>query len=203
MSSTSNDEHANDPLSLKHAARMADLVYRARNSELQQKDPSSSSSNSTNYRPPFFTNPPPGTVEGLTATVLTGLMLWPARNVAIRAAGKQLYAFAELLATSTQILVSFQAGLFVGSIYGSYKELDQFAQRRLPFDKDRSKTMSAPVLEAAVSGIEQRVCGDDSIQSYLKRPVWQPTKEGLLPPSMDPERIAMTAFRDALNRCRR
>ena len=114
-------EPAASPL---HAAmKMADLVR----SSLQQRD----DDNNDNEQADHF-RLTPGILEGTGAAVATLLVLAPVRSAVLRAAGPRLGLLPDLVVTTSQILLASNAGLYYGSLYGSYHYLHTFTH--IPVD---------------------------------------------------------------------
>jgi hypothetical protein len=73
---------------------------------------------------------PPGVGQGVVAAAGTALLTWPLRRGLFRLMKKpnnpQFQIFLELVVTPLQALAVVQAGLLVGSVYGSHFYLQQF-----------------------------------------------------------------------------
>lgn len=185
-----------------HAAmNMADLVR----SSLNQATSLSSSSSSTNHnddetkqqqqqQQAAFT---PGIVEGAAAGIGTMLVLTPVRWLLLRAVGQRtLGMLPDLVVTTGQIMVSANAGLYYGSLYGSHHYLSTFN--------------SIPV--AAVSPTVDGICQESSQrfgafynQILMKKEKEERNQHQQQPSSSsswNPDEIVLAEFAKAMKLCR-
>ncbi|VEU34248.1 unnamed protein product [Pseudo-nitzschia multistriata] len=103
------------PLSLKGAMEAADRV---RKFLLEQKDPAETEQ--------WF---PPGTWQGAAAFAATGLLMTPLRGSLLSAAGPRgpFQGFVDLVVTPILAVGAAQAGLVIGTLYGSSHYLERVA----------------------------------------------------------------------------
>lgn len=161
-----------------HAAmRMADLVR----SSLNQKAagaPAPSSADEGDFRMT------PGILEGAAAGALTLLVLTPVRSLLLRAAGNRLGVFPDLVLTTSQIMISGNAALFYGSLYGSYHYLQTFTQ----------------IPPTAVSPTVDKICHQSltRFDDFYKQAAAQKSKSI---PSWNPNVIVLREFTKAIELC--
>ena len=139
---------------------------------------------------------PPGLVEGATAMILTGALLLPVRRYVLKAAGKQLRMFADLVASTGLVIGVANAGMYTGSLYGS----------RIYLQKLASIPPSAP------SATADAICQDEAVLAVRRKPVdnhvvgkeaaaSMPSQSALSSVSWDPRVQTMLALQQALDRC--
>ena len=113
-------EDAQKPTSSLHAAtKMADLVRTSLN---QRTAAAASNTDKEDFRMT------PGILEGVGAGALTLLVLTPVRSFILRTAGNRLGMLPDLVVTTSQLMLSANAAMFYGSLYGSYHYLQTFTQ---------------------------------------------------------------------------
>ena len=102
-------------LTLEHAMKLADITRKEYMGSNKNDEGSS-----------YF---PPGTLEGFSACAITAVTLFPLRGAILRFAsrqpgGKSFKHFADIVISVTHALAATNAGLFVGSLYGSRAYLE-------------------------------------------------------------------------------
>jgi len=110
--------------SLHAAMRMADVVR----NRLHERSAFQNTANGNphNQREDFRVTP--GMLEGATAGALSLLALTPVRSALLRRTGQRLGVLPDLIVTTSQIMVSVNAALYYGSLYGSYHYLQTFTK---------------------------------------------------------------------------
>ena len=105
-----------------HAAmKMADLVRAGLN-----KSSRSTTQDPSDEKADFRLTP--GLLEGVVAGASTLVVLTPVRSLVLRAAGNKLGMLPDLIFTTSQIMIASNAGLYFGSLYGSYHYLQTFSK---------------------------------------------------------------------------
>lgn len=126
----------------------------------------------------------PGILEGAAAGALTLLVLTPVRSLLLRAAGNRLGVFPDLVLTTSQIMISGNAALFYGSLYGSYHYLQTFTQ----------------IPPTAVSPTVDKICHQSltRFDDFYKQAAAQKSKSI---PSWNPNVIVLREFTKAIELC--
>jgi hypothetical protein len=130
----------------------------------------------------------PGLLEGIGTGIAAMLLLTPVRSILLKAAGSKFGVFPDLVCTTSQIMVSANAALYYGSLYGSYHYLQTF--NTIPVN--------------AVSPTVDDICQVSS----LRFDTWYQQQEAILkmnqsssPSSWDPSALVLTEFSKAMKLC--
>ena len=140
----SNSKELDDSteISLIHAMKMADVV---------RKHYHGAGNSSSGV--------PPGALQGAVALVLSGAALLPVRRILLRNAamnGRAFHHFVDIFASVGGFMAATQAGLVVGSLYGSKVYLDLLkeepASSQSPLTDEICKAMWTTVIPQKLHG---------------------------------------------------
>lgn len=169
---SSRDKQSESSLSLIHAMKLADVTRK----HYHGQDAKGAG------------GIPPGALQGAAAFLATAAALLPIRRIVLRHAnqqpgGKPFANFVDIVISVGQALVATQAGLFIGSLYGSQTYLDLL--------KNEPPTSQSPLTD--------KIC--QTMWSNVLPPsfVFPPPSS----PSMDPRSQTMTALKSAIQSCQR
>ena len=171
-------------LSLIHAMRCADAIRK-----IYDAPADSSSSNNSNASPVGI---PPGTAQGISAFLITGIALFPLRRVILNSAGgggnhKPFQHFVDIVISVGHALASTQVGLYIGSLYGSQTYLDLL--------KKEPPTSNSPLTDKVC----QKIWSDILPKNYYHSPSNFPSSSQ----QFDPRAQTMTALQEAIESCLR
>ncbi|CAJ1966622.1 unnamed protein product [Cylindrotheca closterium] len=146
--SSNNGQDSSNEISLIHAMKMAD-VARKHYHGVENSSPSGI---------------PPGALQGATAFVLAGVALLPVRRLLLKNAGHQGFKnFVDIIASVGGTLAATQAGLVVGSLYGSKVYLDLLKEEpvtsKSQLTDDICNTMWSTVLPPHLHHAKSPSCG--------------------------------------------
>ena len=129
----------------------------------------------------------PGVLEGIATGVATLLVLTPVRSLILKAAGNRLGMLPDLIATTSQIMISADVALYYGSLYGSYHYLQTFTQ--IP-----AKAVSPTVDSICRQSVHDFDSFYDEARQYT-------TTSSSSPSSWNPNVIVLAEFAQAMKLC--
>jgi hypothetical protein len=179
------------PSPLHAAVQLADVI---RSSTLQQREEDHHHRPSKVLKAQLDGNAidstTPGLVDGLVAGCLVMALLTPIRSRFLQSIGSsKLGIFPDLVVSSTQVVLSASAALYMGSLQGSRAYLQQLANAN-----PRSQGNEAWAV---------RVCNSSLVDHMLKAPM--PRLSNIRQEyyfSQDPRRRTLESLAAALNTCR-
>ena len=149
----------------------------------------------------------PGVLPGALAVVGTALVTWPMRQSFFRLVdkhnNKQFQMFLELVITPIQVLTVLQAGLFVGSIYGSHAYLQQFL-RVQQHEQENIRTELSSTATAAVKDTCRELLAGNVVPSSMENDTTSFTTHNTATTSLwnSPTQILQT-YQLVLEQCRK
>ncbi|GKY97276.1 hypothetical protein MPSEU_000686000 [Mayamaea pseudoterrestris] len=180
-----------DPSLLHTAVKLGDLI---RQHVREQSSPDESDSSKgfieTVIDPSATT---PGLMEGIAAAIVTAGLLTPVRSTLIKSTSQTpLGVFTDLVTSSTLVIASSMAGMYVGSLVGSTAYLKQLAA--VPTDRE-SVTADA-------------VCGSSMVRELLttaassgRNSYSSESAASFALGEQDPRHQAILAYQQALQKC--